>query len=91
MTSRWTIPLAVRVRQTVEHLRGRLDRIAIGERAGAHTLAHRLAGDELVGDVDVSVVVGERECAQAVRVPKPGGRGGLTLGRAAGFPPAERS
>ena len=55
-TSRWTIPLRVRVREAVEHLRRRLERGRVVQPAAAHRVAHRLAGHVLVGDVDVALV-----------------------------------
>ena len=72
--------MRVSVREPVEDLRGRLDYIAVVERSGAHALAKGLAGDELVRDVNVPLVVGEREGAQAIRVPEARGRGRLALG-----------
>ena len=47
-------PAAVGVRERVEHLRRRLDRLGVVELAGCERLAHRAARDVLVGDVDVA-------------------------------------
>ena len=58
-TSRWTIPIAVRVGEGVEHLRGDLDGVAVVELVRAQRLAQRSAQDVLVRDVDVAVVVAE--------------------------------
>ena len=61
LTSRWTMPLRVRVRRGLEHLCSRLDRAGVVELAGADRLAQRLSGDVLVGDVDVPLVAVDRD------------------------------
>jgi hypothetical protein len=61
-------PAPVRVRERVEHLRRRLDRVGVIDFAGAQRLAERAPADVLVRDVDVLRVAAARECAQAAAV-----------------------
>ena len=77
--------LRVRVRERLEHLRGGLDRRPVVQHAAAKRLAQRAPGNVRVGDVDVALVAGERQRAQAARMPEPGGGVDLTLGARAGL------
>ena len=72
-------PAAVRVRETVEDLRRRLDRLAVAQLAGAHRVPERPAADVLVGDVDVAGVGAEAVGAEAALVPQARRRLGLAL------------
>ena len=85
LTSRWTIPSRVRVRERVRDLAGGLDGGAVVQLAGAQRAAQRLAGDVLVGDVDVLVVAGEAERALAVGMAELRGRPRLALGARSGL------
>ena len=69
----------MRMCETVEDLRRRLDRLAVAEVAGAHRFAQRAAADVLVGDVDVTGIGAEAVRTQAPLVPQAGRRLGLTL------------
>ena len=73
-------PTRVRVRQTLEHLGGRLDRVGVVQLAGPQRLAHRLPRHVLVGDVNVAPVPIEPVGAQAALVPQPRRRQRLPLG-----------
>ena len=72
-------PAPVRVRERLEHLRRRLDRVRVVQVAGPKRLSHRLPRDVLVGDVDVARVPLERVGAQAALVPESRGRKRLPL------------
>ena len=61
----------VRVRQRLQHLRGDLDRVAVAQALGAKHLAERPSLDELVGDVDVTLVLAEVVGTNAAGVAKP--------------------
>ena len=82
-------PGSVSMRERVEHLGGDLDRVLVREIVRPHRLAHRSAGDVLVGDVDVARVVSDVVRAHAALVAQPacrlslalGPRGGLALAR----------
>ena len=74
----------VRVGEPVENLRCRLDRRFVVELAALERVPERAARDVLVGDVDVTVVAGERVGAQAGGVPELRGGGRLALGARAG-------
>ena len=74
-------PEAVCMGQAVEDLRRCLDRVAVGQLAGAQRLAHRRALHVLVRDVDMAAVAPEVVGSHAPLVAQP--RGGLHLsGRA---------
>ena len=73
-------PLAMGVRERLEHLRRRLDGRRVVELAGGHRLAQRAAGDVLVGDVDVARVARERVDPLAAWVPERGGGARLAVG-----------
>ena len=73
-------PARVRVRETLEHLGGRLDRGASFSSPARSACAHRLPGHVLVGDVDVARVPVEPVGAQAALVPQPCRRQRLALG-----------
>jgi len=75
----------VRVRETVEGLRARLDELGVLQVAPAHGLAQRRPGHVLVGDVDVVAVARERVGAQTVRVAELRRRARLALGPRAGL------
>src|SRR5581483_6613464 len=77
-------PVRVRVREALEDLRGRLDRLLVVEPALAERVAKGAAGEVLVGDVDVPLVAGERVRAHAGGVPEVRGGGRLALGARAG-------
>ncbi len=64
-------PEPVRVRQPVEDLGRRLDGVPVAQLAGAQRLAHRLALDVLVGDVDVAAVAAEVVRTNAALVAQP--------------------
>ena len=51
--------------ERLEDLRRGLDGAPVVERAAAQGISQRAARDEGIGDVDVALVTGERECAQA--------------------------
>jgi hypothetical protein len=72
-------PAAVRVCEPVEDLRGRLDRLAVAQLAGAHRFAQGAPPDVLVRDVDVTRVGAEPVGPEAALVPEPGGRFSLAL------------
>ena len=72
-------PAAVRVREPVEDLRRRLDRLAVAQLAGAHRVSKRPPADVLVGDVDVAGVGAEAVGAEAALVPQARCRLGLAL------------
>ena len=63
-------PAPMRMCETVEDLRRRLDRLAVAELAGAHRFAQRAAADVLVGDVDVAGIGAEAVRTQAPLVPQ---------------------
>ena len=73
-------PLAVGVRERLEHLRRRLDRRGVVELARRHRLAQGAARDVLVGDVDVVRVARERVDPLTARVPKRRCGSGLAVG-----------
>ena len=79
------MPAAVGVREPVEDLARRVDRLRIGQLPRAQRLAQRPAADVLVGDVDVARVGAEAVRAQAALVAKPCRRLGLALGPVAGL------
>ena len=68
------------VREAVADLRAGLDRLVVRELPGAQRLAVRLAGDELVRDVDVARVAAEPVRAQAGGMPQMRRGLGLALG-----------
>ena len=70
----------VRVGERLEKLGGDLDDVCIGELVRVQRLAKRLAGHVLVDEIDVSLVLLDRERASAVRVVQTGDRGGLPVG-----------
>ena len=76
---------AVGVREAVEDLRRRLDRLAVAQLAGTHCIAKRPPADVLVGDVDVTGVGAEAVRAQAALVAQPRRRLGLALGAVGGL------
>ena len=73
-------PRGMCVGETVADLCAGLDRLVVGELSGAQRLAVRLAGDELVRDVDVARVAAEPVRAQAGGMPQMRCGLGLALG-----------
>ena len=64
-------PARVGVREPVQHLRGRLDGVAVVDGSVAERVPECPAGDVLVGDVDVALVAAEVVRADAPLVPQP--------------------
>ena len=86
LTSRWRIPAAcacARPSQTCAHASIASSSVSS---SGAQRLAERLAGDELVRDVDVPRVVREAVRAEAGRMAQARRGLGLALGARRGFP-----
>ena len=73
-------PRAMCVRERVEHLRGDLDGVAVGQCTGADRLAERPPGDVLVRDVDVARVVPDVVRADAAVVAQASRSHRLALG-----------
>src|SRR5262249_26638552 len=73
-------PRRMRVGEALAHLRARFDRHLVRQHPVAQRLAIRAAGDELVGDVDVSRIAPESVRAQARRMAQVGGGRRLPLG-----------
>ena len=78
--------LRVGVVECFEHLGGGFDGAPVVDRSGAERVAKSAALDVRVGDVDVTVVAGQRERAQAARMAQAGGGVDLALGARAGLP-----
>ena len=76
-------PARVRVREPLEDLRGRFDRVGVVELAALERVTQRAAGDVLVGDVHVAFVPRQRVRAYAGRVTELGRGRGLALGAGA--------
>jgi len=66
--------------ETVQHLGGRLDRLAVGDRAVAKSVAKGSPGDVFVRDVDVALVSSEVIGANAALVAETCGSFGLARG-----------
>src|SRR5207245_3401485 len=79
-------PARMRVRETLQHLRARLDRLAIAELACPERVAKRPSRRVLVRDVDVPRVASARVGAEAALVPQPRRDLRLALGPLAGLP-----
>ena len=75
----------VGVCESVEDLSGRLDGLAVAQRAPAHGLPQRAAADVLVCDVDVAGIRAEAIRAQAALVPQPRRRLGFAFGPVRGL------
>ena len=73
-------PEAVGVRERVEDLRRRLDRVPVADLAAAERLAQRAALHVLVGDVDVAAVAAEVVGPDAALVAEPRSRLHLACG-----------